>query len=59
MSFDVILQILDLVYSSITKRTFEPWDLVVYEGVLPVPIDPLAGLATDRAPAQHSVPLVV
>ena len=55
----MILQILDLVYSSITKRTFEPWDLVVYEGVLPVPIDPLAGLATDWAPAQHSVPLVV
>ena len=59
VSLDVVLEILNFVDSPITERTLEPGYLVVYEGVLPVPVDPLAGLATDRAPAQHSVPLVV
>ena len=59
VSLDVILEILNFVDSPITERTLEPGDLVVYEGVLPVPVDALTGLAAHRTPAQDCVPLVV
>ena len=59
VSLDVVLEILNFVDSPITERTLEPGYLVVYEGVLPVPVDSLAGLAADWAPAEDGVPLVV
>ena len=59
VSLDVILQVLHFVDSPVAERTLEPRDLVVNEGVLPVPVDPLASLPTHGTLAQHAVPLVV
>ena len=59
VSLDVILQVLHLVDSPVAERTLEPRDLVVNEGVFPVPVDPLASLPTHGTLAQHAVPLVV
>ena len=59
VSLDVILQVLHLVDSPVAERTFEPRDLVVDEGVLPVSVDSLTRLTTDRTLALDAVSLVV
>ena len=59
VSLDVILQVLHFVDSPVAERTLEPRYLVVNEGMFPVSVDSLTGLATHRAPAHHGVPLVV
>ena len=42
VSLDVVLQVLHLVDPPVAERAFEPRDLVVNEGMFPVPVHPLA-----------------
>ena len=45
---NVVFEILNFVNSSIAERTFEPWNRVVYKGMLPISVDSRTGLVTNR-----------